>query len=122
MQMRSSPWKVFLPLKGKSPLLAIGLEGKDLASLMRSHKNVDVYQCDDTQINWALKQGQCLGQDYRFNRIDHEDFRESKYAGIAINADMVHWGNPKTSLDLLKPGGTVVWTGRREKFALPSSR
>lgn len=108
---RIAPWKVFLPVDSDSSVLAVGLEGKDLASLARSYRDIDVYQCADSHIAWARQQGQSLTHDYRFNRVEQIDFIKAKYSAVAVKAD-VHRQNLQMFWDLLKPGGAVAWVGR----------
>lgn len=115
---RIAPWKVFLPVDRDSSVLAVGLEGKDLASLARSYTDIDVYQCADSHIGWARQQGQSLAHDYRFNPVEKLDFIDAKYSAIAVKAD-VQRENLQIFWDLLKPGGALAWVGRPQN--LPSA-
>ena len=53
---RHAPWKVFLPISKKKPILVLGLFGSDLASLGRSWELVHVYKSEESDIKWANKQ------------------------------------------------------------------
>jgi Phosphotransferase enzyme family len=116
LSKRIAPWKVLLPVDGTSPILTIGLKGRDLASLCRTYENIDVHQCVDSQLEWAIEQGQSLGQDYHFNLLAGIDTKSSKYSLIAINVEEVHPGDPKILLGLLKPGGALALIGKRENL------
>ena len=121
LEERNVPWKIFLPITRESNILGLGMKGADLASLGRSWKLVDTYECDYDDIEWAKDFGRSLSQEYQFTSLSRLPNLESMYSAIAVNCEPKKYIGSSLVLKLLKPGGSVAWIGSRRNTPSYSS-
>ncbi len=109
---RHSLWKFLLPASKESPVLGIGLEGRDLASLGRSWTLIDVLDSKDAALSWAVEQAKSLGQTYKFRILERFN-PQGKYPAIAVNVKEGLSGGAGPFYDVLEPGGMVIFLGQQ---------
>lgn len=108
---RHSAWKVLLPISLHNPILAVGVKGTELASLARSWPLVHVHRSSEGDIEWATRQGESLGHEYRFEPVSNLGATKMKYGSIAVGGDVTGACGPAIALRMLEPGGCVAWIG-----------
>lgn len=120
---RHASWKLLLPVSEKEPVLAVGLKGRDLASLGRSWSLVHAYKCSDREIEWAIKQAQCLGDkgQLKVKVVTSLDRLAEGYSAIAVDSESGVSCAPDVVFRLLEPGGTALWVGRHRDVPSRSS-
>jgi hypothetical protein len=120
IEERHAPWKVFLPLASKAPVLAVELQGNFLASLARSRGDtVYVHNCQGSDLAWALDHGSHLGHSYRFKEVEKIQDADFRFGVIVVGTNARGTVELATVLRWLEPGGAAVWAGPASQ--LPST-
>jgi len=116
LEERHALWKVLLPYSPEIPILAIGLKGRELASLARSYKVIHINKCIQDELKWALEDGQALDLEYHFKEKKTLEFGLRYYSCVIVDLSCGFNYEPEFLYSLLKNGGSILWVGEKNKF------